>query len=55
LSPIDKFSLCYFAHRAVEEHFDCDLEAILHRNIAWMKNRHGHRFSVSPGTAAAHG
>lgn len=48
LKPIDKFSLCYFSHRAVEEHFECDLNDILRHNINLVAGRHQHRW---PDTA----
>lgn len=34
LTVLDKMALCYFAHRAVEAHFRCDLTEILRNNIA---------------------
>jgi hypothetical protein len=43
LTPLDKFSLCYFAHRSVEEHFDCDLRTILERNMAKVKDASARR------------
>ena len=39
LSPIDKFILCYFTHRTVEEHFGCDLREVLERNVEQIAGR----------------
>ncbi len=46
LNPIDKMAICYYAHRIVEEHFDCDLTDILKRNMKRMNQIHGHRFAA---------
>lgn len=43
LNVIDKMSLCYYAHRIVEDHFQCDLTDILKENMKKIVNTHAHR------------
>jgi len=43
LNALDKMSLCYYAHRAAEEHYECDLNQILERTIARVVEEHAHR------------
>lgn len=40
LTPLEKMTLCYFAHRPVEERFGCDLEALLASSISRAIERH---------------
>ena len=37
LTPINRFALCHAAHRAVEEHFGCDLLDLLKVNMSKVK------------------
>lgn len=38
LTPLDRFALCFVEHRAVEEHFECDLIDLLKVNMSKVKN-----------------
>jgi hypothetical protein len=40
LTVLDKMALCYFAHRAVEIHFECDLTDVLRNNISAVLKSH---------------
>lgn len=57
LTPLDKMTLCYYAHRPVEERFDCDLEALLAANIAEVIERHARNVAAgaSPVTESTVG
>ena len=43
LRPLDRMVLCYYAHRAVEEHFGCDLTDVLRETIEQVVNQHAYR------------
>lgn len=45
LKPIDKFSLCHFASRAVEEHAGCDLTQFLRDTVDRFVTRNAARWS----------
>jgi hypothetical protein len=45
LNVIDKMALCYYAHRIVEDHFQCDLTDFLKENMEKIVNRHAHRLT----------
>lgn len=45
LKAIDKMALCYYAHKAVEDHFGCDLIQILQETIKSVVDEHGHRLA----------
>jgi hypothetical protein len=44
LHAIDKMTLCYYAHRTVEENFGCDLDDVLDRTIQHVTSTHAHRW-----------
>ncbi len=41
LSPLDKMVLCHHVQRAVEEHFECNLQDVLKSNMAALVERQG--------------
>jgi 5'(3')-deoxyribonucleotidase len=43
LPMLDKMSLCYFAHRAAETRWNCDLTNILNDTIETIVSNHSHR------------
>lgn len=45
LNVIDKMTLCYYAHKIVEDHFECDLTTILEKNMENMVSKHGHHLA----------
>ena len=47
---VDKLALCYYAHRIIEEHFNCDLTDILRTTMAFVVNRHKARLDGEPST-----
>jgi lantibiotic biosynthesis dehydratase-like protein len=42
---VDKLALCFYSHRIIEEHFNCDLTDILRRTVTFIVNRHKHRLA----------
>ncbi len=47
LPMIEKMAMCYFAHRAAEDYWKCDLVAILEETIQTVINEHSARISES--------
>ena len=47
LNVIDKMALCYYAHRVVEDHFQCDITEILKENMERLVSRHAHHLAQS--------
>jgi hypothetical protein len=47
LKLIDKMTLCYYAHRAAEDYFECDLTDILKETVKEIIDKNKHRFSNS--------
>ncbi|MEM9293598.1 MAG: lantibiotic dehydratase C-terminal domain-containing protein [Acidobacteriota bacterium] len=46
IRPIDKMVLCHHVHRAVEEHYGCDLLDIFRGTVRWMEEREAARRAV---------
>jgi len=47
LKLIDKMTLCYYAHRAAEDYFECDLTDILKETVKEIIDKNKHRFPSS--------
>lgn len=45
LNVIDKMALCYYSHRIVEDHFQCDITEILKENMERLVSKHDHRLA----------
>lgn len=45
LNLFDRMTLCYFAHRAIEDRTGCDLTDYLRRNVARIAAAHSHRWA----------
>ncbi|MEM9293597.1 MAG: hypothetical protein AAGD01_18095 [Acidobacteriota bacterium] len=43
IRPIDKMTFCHHVHRAVEEHYGCDLLDVFRGTVRWMEEREAAR------------